>query len=796
MFIKLGVDFIKGNFDFLKDCYGDLFPLIDKMECNVFSNPEVAILNGGKFFEDLIDYVMINESIPEERTLYKNINKLKDFNVIDFEMKNRLHQARQARNTGVHDIDSKQSYKLCALLFQITVWFYERYSEDSNFKRPVFERSLIIEKDKASNKNVNSNDSKLDEEGMMGLLEDVIDEKIKDYLINFSNNEKSSENETVGKDMVEDNSSEESIPNSELKKYKGSYLLNELSKLKKSSKESIEDSSGFKSKFKKYMHVDRDIQYEFKNKLEELSNKNSSQLILLAGSVGDGKSHLLSYMKYKHPNLMNNFKIHNDATESFDPNLTAIETLSRVLDPFSDQNINKSNTKLILAINLGILTNLFEDEQINEKFSELCKLIGNLNIFDNSTITTNVTNGFLTLINFTDYQLYELTEDGVESDFISSILDRVTRPSKENSFYAAYDKDRKLNLKNPVIYNYEMLMNEDVKEIIIQYLLKCIIKNKKIVSTRELLNFIYEITVPAEVVSYSNMDNVSEFIDDLMPNLLFNSENRSELLKDLSSLSPANVRSENIDQFIISLNTLKISSVLTNYFEDYDEFNFFREFLYSDEYANSKSKQKIVKNSLIYYILFFGNDKIKLAFVDEFYNDYIKFLYYSNYDSRRLRKLFSKVKKSILQWKGTVKPDYIVIDELPSFTISKRILLDYKTTVNLENEFKNSFKNNIQFNIIVNGNSCDEDICRGNSCSEYKCIKLNIDYLLFEAIYKINKGYKPNKNEKENLIVFDELIEELLSMKGDNELLISYSDNKRSFKFKSLSGDYYTLEEG
>ena len=83
---------------------------------------------------------------------------------------------------------------------------------------------------------------------------------------------------------------------------------------------------------------------------------------MLSGSVGDGKSHLLSYMKYKHPDLMENFSIHNDATESFDPNLTAIETLNKVLEPFSDENINESNEKLILAINLGILSNLMDDE--------------------------------------------------------------------------------------------------------------------------------------------------------------------------------------------------------------------------------------------------------------------------------------------------------------------------------------------------------------------------------------------------------------------------------------------------
>lgn len=755
------------------------------MEKNVFSNPETAILTGSLYFEKLLDIILATEGIKEGRTSYENINKLKSFGIINYETKKKFHRAKDLRNTGVHQIpDEKKAFQLCALLFHISVWFYEKYGNDPSFKKPSFDRSLVTEKDKEANANSNLIDLP---KSNMGQIGDFVDDEQKSVL----NGEGPYQQEDR---IVIEASVEGKTDKYKFSKTNGSYLLTELSKLKKSSKESIEDSKGFKNNFKKYMHVDRDIQVILSKKLEELRDKDSSQLILLAGSVGDGKSHLLSYMKYKHPNLMKNFKIHNDATESFDPSLTAIETLIKVLEPFSDENINKSDTKLILAINLGILSNLMEDISIKSNFSQLCELLDNLNIFDNSTVTNNITEDFLTIINFTDYQLYELTEEGVKSDFISNLLNRVTKVSDENFFYEAYNMDKQLNIKSPIIYNFEMLMNDDVKEIIIQYLLKSIIKNKKIISTRELLNFIYEIIVPAKFVSYSNMDDVSEYIGDLLPNLLFNTQNRSDILKDLSLLSPANVRSEIIDEFIISLNTLKIESVLSKYFEDYEEFNFFKEFLIKDIYSENKLKQKIIKDSLIYYVLFFGNDKIKLAFSDEFYKEYLKFLYYSNYDSRKLRKLFTKVRKSILEWRGTTKRDYIVIDELPSFTISKRVLIDFKPNMTPKIEVKNNFKNNIQFNVHINDDFCDGEFCSGESCKEHKCVKLNIDYLLFESINKINKGYKPNKNEKENLIIFNDFIDEILSKKGDNELLISYSPNTKLFKFKRLSGNYYTLE--
>ncbi|WP_405310589.1 DNA phosphorothioation-dependent restriction protein DptF [Methanobrevibacter sp.] len=770
------------------------------MESNVFSNPDVAILNGGKYFEDLLSLIMVTELIPEEKTVNDNINKLKEFGILSYEMKDRFHQARIARNKGIHDnANNKYAYQLCALLFQISVWFYKKYSGDKNFRSPSFDRSLIVEKDKKMNQD--SKPSNFDENGMRTLLEDVLDEKMKNIMQNIGNNTSTTNeqipNKNVSKNEFKGNAEVKKASDLEYEfsKTKGSYLLTELSKLKKSSKESIEDSNGFDNEFKKYMHVDREIQYELENKLDELSNNNSSQLIMLSGSVGDGKSHLLSYMKYKHPELMNKFRVHNDATESFDPKLTAIETLKKVLEPFSDVNIEKSNEKLILAINLGILSNLMDDEYIKNNYSKLYEILETVDIFDNSAKTTNITKNFLTIINFTDYQLYEIDEGKASSDFILSLLNKVTDQSDKNPFYLAYKKDLKNKLNTPIIYNYQMLMNNEVKDIIVQTLIKCIIKNKKIISTRELLNFIYEIIVPAEFNIYSNMDDVSKYVDDLLPNLLFNTENRSEILSDICSQSPADIRSEKIDEFIISLNTLNIKKVLNDYFdEEYIEFEFFKDYLLSKTYAHDKSKQRIIKNSLIYFILFFGVKKIKNAFIDEIYNEYLKYLYYYNYNPRKVRKLFSMIKSSILEWRGSIKKDYVIINELPNFIISKRISVDFKPNKSSETNLKNNFKNHISFNVIVNNDFCDSEYCIGDSCEKQKCVKLNVDYLLFEAIEKINKGYKPNKNEKENLIVFDDFIDEILSKKGDNELSILYKSNNSYFKFKSSSGNYYSLE--
>ena len=89
---------------------------------------------------------------------------------------------------------------------------------------------------------------------------------------------------------------------------------------------------------------------ELEKILTEVKSEERSSLILLCGSVGDGKSHLLAYMKDKHPDLVEDVVIHNDSTESFDPNQNSIETLEQVLLPYDDLESNGTHT--IIAINL------------------------------------------------------------------------------------------------------------------------------------------------------------------------------------------------------------------------------------------------------------------------------------------------------------------------------------------------------------------------------------------------------------------------------------------------------------
>ena len=115
-------------------------------------------------------------------------------------------------------------------------------------------------------------------------------------------------------------------------------FIAELSKLRKKSIESVGNVTSF-DEFKKYLHVLRPIETELRNLLKKITESNQKTLVLLCGSAGDGKSHLMSYLRHADSeHLLDSFELYNDATESSAPELTFDETLAERLAPFNDEN--------------------------------------------------------------------------------------------------------------------------------------------------------------------------------------------------------------------------------------------------------------------------------------------------------------------------------------------------------------------------------------------------------------------------------------------------------------------------
>lgn len=589
-------------------------------------------------------------------------------------------------------------------------------------------------------------------------------------------------------------------------------LIDELKKLKESSKEAVENITNF-SEFKKYMHVKRNVQDELFNIIDKSSKSNSSKLILVCGGVGDGKSHIISYFKNNYPDMMSEFEIHNDATESFEPGKTSIDTLNDVLKDFNDEKILHSNKKFILAINLGALSN-FIDSKYKDNFKNLKQYVENKKILDvDISDNSYEEESNFQFINFSDYHIYSLTEEKAKSQYVEEIINKITKDDERNVFKNSYKSNCincDINYKCPIKINYEMLMKESVKEKLIDVLIESVVKDKLIISTRSLLNFIYDFIVNTELDNKSNdelkkyIDKVSceDFIKYIFVSNLFEHKELSQILNSINKIDPINSTSEELDNIIIKLNiTEDIAGVFNSYLNM--DGNSYLDFLMSknDVIENeinrlkTKTEQGYLKEKLInlfirlHIFMPIGN----LNLEDKTYLSYMKFLYYWNKGERKkLASLYNDVKVAIYNWNGEALDGKINISvgrNQMRYKISQRLNI----SADLSNIKVDSQEELLKFNpsLIIGYKSEDKGINH----------KIDIDFNLYELLMRVKDGYRPNKNDKYNYINFVEFVNKIQKLGSQSKeiyiedkqgLSISnyrlvYNQEFETFEFKSTN---------
>lgn len=276
----------------------------------------------------------------------------------------------------------------------------------------------------------------------------------------------------------------------------------ELNRLRKSSSESIDSTNKF-DEFKEYIHVERTAERDLKAILKKVNATGKKTLFMLCGSAGDGKSHLMSYLKNSEPEkLIENYQVYNDATEVSSQCKKPNETLNELLDRFSDEKCDESGQNLILAINLGVLSNFVESEYAKTRFNRLKTYVEKCNILT-SMVNDNDYDASSPFqhISFADYNLFSLGEEGVVSDYIERLLDKIFAENETNIFFKSYKKksvECPLTSTCPIKNNFEMFMDKNNRKYISQLLVKGIVKDKEIITTREIFNYVYDVLVSPE----------------------------------------------------------------------------------------------------------------------------------------------------------------------------------------------------------------------------------------------------------------------------------------------------------
>jgi DNA phosphorothioation-dependent restriction protein DptF len=499
--------------------------------------------------------------------------------------------------------------------------------------------------------------------------------------------------------------------------------INVLSKSSPSSVTSFGNASPIDKEIKDYLYIETPIERDFKLLLDSLTD--TKHVIFLAGSSGDGKSEILTRAQTAY---CENFIFHLDATHSFQPNQNAIETLN---SKFSDYKI--SNKSLVIGINIGMLGNYVEEGA--SEYSDIKDAIRN---FLNGKKNFNKECLF---INFEDYPKFILSKNDISSDFISVLMERITSKDENNPFYKSYLVE-KYDQDSSIYINYRILQEPIVQNEIILLLVKARLKYDQFLTVRTILDFIYCL-----------LNDSGNLFDNIF------SKSANELSNTLRHFDPCAIRSKAIDQFLIK-RSVGIKE------PEFDQFkNHFKERFNID----NLSPPAWIRVFFIFREFEMGNN-YHISFKNDFNCDLFKRYFdiwelnqnflSSNEEKIKLRSFYhdnfiaALLKFANRFYAQLTKEHLIDLGDYNGYRLagSAEFRADLKR---IEDESQKRLTN---FNIYLKIGD-----------KELSSIPVSVNFL--ELIFKINHGYRPNKHDKNTIIILDEIIDEVVRIVRKNKQL-------------------------
>ena len=493
------------------------------------------------------------------------------------------------------------------------------------------------------------------------------------------------------------------------------------------------------SELNKYLHVLRTPEEVLRDLLLRIEKVSQKRLVLVCGSAGDGKSHLLSYLRNE-AHLLDDYMVYSDATESDAPNKTAISTLAKRIEAFNDENIDNGGTeKVIIAINLGMLNNFIDSEE-GESFTKLRQYVINNNIFSVDKALPFDHNSNFYHVDFSDYQLYTLTNSGVRSDYLTQLFRKIFAKTSDNPFYNAYcgNSNCDLHTRCPIRNNFEFLTNEKIQDFLVQKIIETSIKHKLVITSRDVLNFIYDAVVPHEFdekAFWKTFNYPSKFLENYIkyttPMLVFDNKGTSSLLDHMAELKVDNGNAEKRDSELLDFYASdEIASSIATKLDD----SCYKQVIVGCDLPSIDGERELKK--YLYKFIMYQREMVDDSIEkDSIYASFVKDLYsvYSG-KSKELRGLYDSVTRSIYSWDGLFGEKLICLDD---------------------SNDKYSIVENLSISPWLIKTDPEEEVLRFlptiairyRDSKEENDVTIYLDYALYRLIQSMKDGYRPSSQD-------------------------------------------------
>ncbi|HCM8003596.1 TPA: DNA phosphorothioation-dependent restriction protein DptF [Klebsiella aerogenes] len=509
---------------------------------------------------------------------------------------------------------------------------------------------------------------------------------------------------------------------------------------------------------KEQLFVEQEIETELRRHLDLAK---PGEIIFLCGSSGDGKSEILTRCK-SDLRFQQKFAFHLDATHSFSPRQSAIDALNELLER------QQQNSKpLLIGINTGMLANFAREGDVEHQTIR--------SVIDSFLSTQQKTSRpyreeNCSFFDFEQYPKFQFDENKQYSSFIKDLLNNLTRDDDRNLFQFIFRRDELINPGQKEVANFKLLCIPGVQDVLITQLFKARLIKDQFVTTRTLLDFLHHLlTGPGY----------------LFDNLFSGTEN--DLIKKVSDFDPARLHTYELDQFILRYELGLVDA-------DLDDF------LTALEPLHIKFDRQCVKpgdaTSLIrlFWLLqheSLGNDyhrKFSLYFNESVFERYSEIWHlHRNYTAdseqkRTLNRFYTfELIAGIQRYANRKAPELTMQKE--EFFLGEFGGVKITAPVEVKPDW-----DAIRNKHTAHPTGFDVYLKVGQNSLPHIHIGLN----LFELLDKLNNGYRPNKYDKNAIVLLDEIVELIAEQAKSSSEIKFYDGRQRVYRAK-VDDDMITI---
>ena len=502
---------------------------------------------------------------------------------------------------------------------------------------------------------------------------------------------------------------------------------------------------------KEQLFVKQEIETELQRYLDVAK---PGEIIFLCGSSGDGKSEILTRCK-SNPRYQQRFSFHLDATHSFSPRQSAIDALN---DLFS--NHHQYSSPLLIGINTGMLANFAREGA--ECHLAIRTAIDSFLSADQEE-SRPYRSGHCSFFDFEHYPKFQFNEKKQYSSFIKTLLDNLTRNDDSNLFQFIFRHDETVNPELKEVANYKLLCLPGVQDVLITQLFKARLIKDQFVTTRTLLDFLHHLLMGPGY---------------LFDNLFTGAEN--DLIKKVSDFDPARLHTYEIDQFILRYELGLVDPELDDFLAALAPLHI----RFDRQCVNPGDAASLIRLFWLLQDESLGNNyhqKFSVFFNESLFEHYSEIWHlHKNYiaDSEQKKALnrfyTSELIAGIQRYANRKAPELSMQKE--EFFLGEYGGVKITAPVELKPDWEAIRNKN-----TAHPTGFDVHLkVRQNSL-----LPVRIGLNLFELLNKLNNGYRPNKYDKNAIVLLDEIVDLITEQAKYSSEIKFYAGGRRVYRAKA-----------